>query len=294
MRNIMEKSRPNRPRNGPSSNPFFDRRAFLRTSLATASAGLLGTTAGCMDYLEPNATAFSGSPVSTAGGSTPEREFETYVSKIVEAYGDSGVWGTGRTEPAHSLRYVASWMRRLHLTENGEPYAGDEGNLQATADSALALYEIPGKVDEHGNQSFQLWLWAAARVPESRRKSGLLGNGPVLRNVTTGVGLDSHDVELMSYSPDTRRGDSSVRVRLPVPEEMDPGPDVRFPLHHGTVAPVAGETRVGENGSYTVAWNGEWGRVQGVVGTCELSWNPERNYSLLWTTRLAGGRGQLL
>ncbi len=263
----------------PDSDDSRHRRRFLTgTAVATAA-----TAAGCANAIQPGNRSANQQPIREGEPSMDESAFEEYVGEQRDTYGNSGVWGVVGDPPP--LDHVGAWTARTYVTKSGDPYDGDASDVLVVADHAVALYEIPGRVSENGKQSHAVWLWTGARVPD--RNGGLLTGQPVVRALRTGVELNAHTEDMLSYSP-------SVDVRNPQASVSIPPPDVDFsttvPLRGGDVGPVAAATHVGAEGGYAVEWSGEAAPVQSVNGVCVVQWHPDVDFDFNWSVVVAGGR----
>jgi hypothetical protein len=281
-------------RRQPTTNdsPLSTRREYLRRTLQFGAAGSFVGTAGCLDTFEPSSTGRASTPIREETSGMPADEFETYVVRMAERYGDNGPWGTDGSDVGRDLSFRRAWAKQLHITENGQPYQGDEDNLLLASDNALALYEIPDKIGENGDQHFLFLFWSVARVPEWKRGGGLLDGTPVFRRIQTGIHLESYTEELLVYAPDRRYERESVPLALPTPDAT--GVQSSYPLHKGTIEPVSAKTRVGEEGSYALRWDGKYSQRQAVMGVCEARWHPDETFSFNWEVELTGGRSHLL
>lgn len=261
------------------------RRGFLRRALATAAVGGLVTTAGCASELRPAARTVDASVVGSDVESLSAAEFEQYADRMRDRYGESGVWGIAGEPADDDLSYVGAWTKQVRLAD------GEDGAPLAAADNALALFEIPDKIDEDGNQYFAAWLWSAAR-PAEPSDDGPFRATPVLRALGAGASLTRGSQDVLAYSPSRTFETSPVAVARPSPfDESDPA---TFPLQQGTVAVVPAETRVGGAGSYAVEWTGKYDGVQSVNAVFETRWQPDESYSFEWDVSVEAGRSGLV
>ncbi|MFC7081815.1 hypothetical protein [Halorussus caseinilyticus] len=267
------------------------RRNYLRRAAQLGATGSLVATAGCLDALESSSVGHATTPIQEGTSGLAAEEFDEYVGRMQERYGDSGPYGTAGRKIGQTLDFRRAWTKQLHVTENGQPYGGEKDNLLVAADNALVLYEIPDKVDENGNQHFLILLWSAGRVPEWKRGGNVLDGTPVFRRLQTGVELDVHTEDLLLYSPSSRHDSSSVPFSSPSPNT--PEFESSYPLRGGSVEPVASETRVGEEGQYAIRWSGEVSETQAVIGVCEARWRPDETFSFVWDAEIEGGKSRL-
>ncbi|MBP1987808.1 hypothetical protein [Halolamina salifodinae] len=172
-------------RRPPRSSNSSTRRQFLRRVGGIAGAAGLGSTAGCLglrDAISSPPTAIGGTKAGDVNALSREA-FSEFVDRQREQYGDHGVWGTDGTEPDHGAEFAGAWTRTVGLDSDGSPVPQpDSGSdLRAITDAAVVAYGIPER-DEAGRQHYQLWLWAAARLP-GEHDDGLLAATPGLRRV---------------------------------------------------------------------------------------------------------------
>ena len=272
------------------SDPTTTRRHYLRRCVELGSVGCALSTAGCLDLLGGSSVRAGTSRISEqAGPELSADEFESYVGDMRDRYGDGGPWGSGGADLDDRLSYRGAWMQQMHITEDGNPYQGDPDNLLVTSDNIAALYEISGMVDRNGKQHFAVLLWSAARIPDEKRGGGPIEGTPVVSRIQPGIELKKFTEELLQYFPYQPQTGDSVPVALP-PISFDSS----YPLHQGKIEPVTTETRVGEEGRYSLEWTGEYDRQQSVIGTAEVRWDPKESYSFTWSVELAGGRSRLL
>lgn len=267
------------------------RRTYLRRGVELGTTGSIVLTAGCLDSLQPSSVGVSGTSIREQDGSDLSAdELETFVGEMRDRYDDSGPWGSAAADPGDELAYRGAWTTNAYITEDGDPYNGNPDNLLAASDHLAVLYEIPDKVDENGKQHFVILLWSGARIPEEKRGGGPIEGTPVISRVRTGIELDVFTEELLSYYPSKRRSGDTAPVIFPASVSYDSS----YPLNGGKVEPVAGDTRVGEEGKFTIEWSGKYDDRQAVVGVCETRWDTEEEYSFTWDVELEGGRSRLL
>lgn len=272
-----------------SSDDRTTRRQYLRRIGGAGGAAGLTATAGCLglrDDISPPATAIGGTG-ARAVNARSRQAFSAFVKRQHEQYGDHGIWGIAVTEPDHDAAFAGAWTRRIGLDSDGdpEPQPDSAASLRAIADAAVIAYEIPER-DEPGTQYYQLWLWAAARLP-GEHDGKFLAARPALRRIEIGVGLDGTDAEMGPYSPGSDRTEGPVVVSAASPD-VD-GPATSFPLNSGTIRVVPGRTGFDDN-AYAVEWRGDAGGPRSVAGTCEASWSGDGEPSFDLTVRLASDR----
>lgn len=270
--------------------PKLSRRHLLKTGLATAT---MASTTGCLGLFQSssvNNTLTSIREDEDTGLS--ESEYREFVTKMHAEYGEDGPWGAAGPAPDHGLSYRGAWTAKNHLTENGKPYQGDEENLVATAENLLVLLEIPGKIDENGNQHYLVWLWSLGYVPAWKRGGGLLDDTPVVTRIQPQFELSTSPESLMAYAPADRATESPVRTGIPSPSAS--GFETTYPLYQGDLSVVAEKTAVGNRGQFAIAWNGKQPTRQAVIAAAEVRWNPDATYAFSWNTTLQGSRSRLV
>jgi hypothetical protein len=201
------------------------------------------------------------------------QEFAEFVENAEKMYGNAGVWGNSRTEPAHDLEYVGAWKSSKSVEK------GDATEGVATLDSAVALYQIPGKVSEDNQQHYQFWLWSAARPVEGASDDEILP----FTQLESGVSFDDSAYTMLAYSPSHDSSEGPVSVGPQSPDVKDLA--ASFPLRQGNVR-YNPDSKVGASGEYGVQWNGEVTRVQSVNATFEASWPSGDKHQFTWESRL--------
>jgi len=276
----------------PRSSNRSTRRQYLRRVGGVAGAAGLATTAGCLglrDELSSPPTAIGGTAASDVNA-VDHDAFTEFVDRQRDQYGDHGVWGIGRTEPDHGAEFAGAWTRTVGLDSDGNPVPQPDsaGGLRAVADAAVVAYGVPER-NEAETQYYQLWLWAAARLP-GEHDDGLLAATPGLRSVEVGVGLEGADPEMGPYTPGSDRSEGPVTVSATSPD-VD-GPSASFPLESGTVRVVPERTGFDDN-AYGVEWRGDTTAARSVAGSCEASWSADSAPTFDLTVRVAADRRRL-
>ncbi|WP_135824455.1 hypothetical protein [Halorussus ruber] len=195
------------------------------------------------------------------------------MKRTEKRYGNAGVWGNSRTEPAHDLEYVGAW-KSSESVEKGDATEGF-----AIFDSSVTLYRIPEKVSEDSQQHYQFWLWSAVRPVEQASDDEILP----FTHVENRVSFDDSAYTMLAYSPshDSSEGPVSVGPQSPGVD----GLAVDFPLRQGKVR-YDPDSKVGASGEYGVQWNGEVTRAQSVNATFEASWPTGAKHQFGWESRL--------
>jgi len=277
----------------PPRSATDSRRQFLKRAAATLGVAGLTSTAGCLgdvrDNVSPPATAIGGTS-AIAETALSKDAFDAYATRQREQYGDHGVWGAADSEPEHDLQFVGAWTRTIGLTTAGDPNPQPEDvrDLRAVADSVVAAYEIPERSTDD-KQHYQLWLWAAGRLPGSA-DDGPVAATPGLRRVEVGVELTGTDAEMGAYTPGSDRSRGPVTI-APTSPGFD-GLAASIPLETGTVRVVPERTGFDEN-AYAVTWHGDHDGQQAVAATCETAWRGDDAPQFDLSVRLAADRRRI-
>ncbi|NHX36835.1 MULTISPECIES: hypothetical protein [Halolamina] len=274
----------------PPRSANNSRRQFLRRAAgALGVAGLTGT-AGCLgdvrDTVSPPATAIGGTSAMAETGLSND-EFDAYTTRQRERYGDHGVWGAADAEPEHDLQFVGAWTRTIGLTTAGDPDPQPDGTgaLRAVADGVVAAYEIPDR-SEDGKQHYQLWLWAAGRLP-GESDDGPAAATAALRRLEVGVELTGDGAEMGPYTPGSDRSKGPITIG-PSSPDVD-GLAASIPLETGEVRVVPERTGFDDN-AYAFAWRGDHDGQQAVAATCEAAWGGDDAPQFDLSIRLAADR----
>jgi len=271
------------PRSSDSATP---RRQFLRRTAGAAATAGLAATAGCLGGIRDSVTPPAAVTVetdATSENSLSAAELGTYAERQQEQYGDHGVWGTAGTEPDHDLSFVGAWTESLGLGEDGQ-VTTNLAAARASVDAAAALYRT-GTGSDSGTR-YQLWLWAAGRLP-GEQADGRMAPTRALRRIEVGVTLAGDSAAMGPYSPASDRVDGPVSVGPTSPGYT--GITTSFPLDTGTVRPTPERTGFDQN-AYAVQWRGDADTVQSVNATCEATWPAESEPAFLFDARLAADR----
>jgi hypothetical protein len=196
-----------------------------------------------------------------------EKEFNVYVDKMKQKYGDAGVFGI---EPnvtikgeylGHytNLHYVNAWTEHLEVKD-------DSGTVLASSNNSVALYKLD-TTDELGREHYYYWQWSSA---QNREDTNYLGDASNLRNFWNKVTLNSSSYDLLIYSPDTDITQRGVPITVYLlGDGVTCGISGQFVLNEGKVRPKPGECQVGSKGKYTVEWIGDYEGCQAINGVCE-------------------------
>ncbi|KPN29460.1 hypothetical protein SY89_00173 [Halolamina pelagica] len=277
----------------PPRSATDSRRQFLKRAAATLGVAGLTSTAGCLgdvrDNVSPPATAIGGTS-AIAETALSKDAFDAYATRQREQYGDHGIWGAADSEPEHDLEFVGAWTRTIGVTADGSPAPQPEGpgDLRAVADSVVAAYEIPDRSTEE-KQHYQLWLWAAGRLP-GEADDGPVAATPGLRRVEIGVELTGGDAEMGAYTPGSDHSRGPVTVG-PASPDVD-GLAASVPLETGQIRVVPDRTGFDKN-AYAVAWTGDHDGQQAVAATCETAWDGDSAPQFELSVRLAADRRRL-
>lgn len=256
-----------------------------RVLLAVGTAGTAATT-GCFGWLTRSASDSHGLSVSEAESAHTASEFDAYVGRIHDRYGEHGVWGiqNGNQDPGSSerLALVGAWSDQWVL---GSP-AEDEG-IHVPIDIAAVLYRVEALDDRTEEQAtHRLWMWTAATPTQPDDGAG----STTLTTLSVGVELDRG--VLGSYSPTTSIGPDDAPVGIGLDGDP-PVPQARRRLPAGRIQPDPDETTEGKNGACVLNWSGGHGTTVSVAGVCELRRQPDRDYELTVTSDASASQGTL-
>ncbi|KZN24978.1 hypothetical protein A4G99_00040 [Haladaptatus sp. R4] len=206
-----------------------------------------------------------------------KHELNSFVSKKINSYGNSGVWGTAQTEPDHGLEYVGSWDASKPFGDNS-----DKKKANALLDGVVILYRIPDKVSENGNQHYQFWLWAG--VGPSKAEQSAKSDIPSFDNLEAQINFKDKSYKMGAYSPGRSFASGPVSVSAQSPDVTDLA--AKFPLNKGHVK-FDPDSKVGSGGMYGVQWDGNYAGTQSINATCEASWPTDQKPKFDWTLRLS-------
>ncbi|KXS37047.1 MAG: hypothetical protein AWU58_2142 [Methanohalophilus sp. T328-1] len=219
-----------------------------------------------------------------------EKEFEVYVDKMKQKYGDAGVFGI---EPEvglknslpydkENIQYVNSWTEHLEVKNSN-------GVVMASSDNLVALYKLD-KTDELGREHYYYWQWSSA---QNRENTEPLGDDSNLRDFCNKVNIGNSNYDLIVYSPDADIiGDEEVvTVNLgAVYQGVNCGISGDFVLHQDKVRPKPGECQIGNAGKYTVEWVGNYEGSQSINGACEERRPYGSPYDFVWDNSLTASQ----
>ena len=248
----------------------MQRRSYLRAG-AVGGLAVLGGLAGCFEragLVRDRRTVSEGRRIEGTDDAMDRERFATVAADVVEAYGDSGIWGVERSEPDHALEFVGAWHH--------EP----EPELPVETGHALACYLVPDVLEDDADL-YHFWLWSAARTTDGEES---------VRSIHTGVELTSDEAGMRGYVPvgdsaEEREGDDEVD-HFVVTELFDLGatpPSARWPVYGGEID-VRDGTGVGASGAYLPEWSGRGERLQSLVATCEVVVGRGIFPTVDWTT----------
>ncbi|ABE52639.1 hypothetical protein [Methanococcoides burtonii] len=219
-----------------------------------------------------------------------EKDFEDYVEKMKQKYGEAGVFGiepeisvkVSNPDNMENIHYINSWTEYLEVKDSN-------GIVMASSDNLVALYKLD-KTDELGREHYYYWHWSSA---QNRENTEPLGDDSNLRNFWNKVKLDNSNYDLLVYSPDADIiGDEDiVTVSLgAVYQGVSCAISGDFILHQDKVRPKPGECQVGSAGKYTVEWIGNYEGSQSVNGACEERRPYGAGYDFVWDTYLSASQ----
>ena len=123
-----------------------------------------------------NKTNYTATSTCTITPDTPglsEKEFDAYVEKMKQKYGDAGVFGIEpNIEPNVSIKcehpgncanlhYINAWTKHLEVKD-------DSGTVLASSDNSVALYKLD-ITDELGRENYYYWQWSSAQNREDTK-----------------------------------------------------------------------------------------------------------------------------
>lgn len=246
------------------------RRDVLRAGgalLATASvAGCIEERVTQRETFGRDTSAWTLSPAT--GNALDAQEFENYVERMTDRYGDSGVWGLSADRPdtfdtAYVQRYAVTRATPGSPTTSESSLAPETIEPEAPvlfADASIARYEA-------GNDRYRYWLWIASDPTDGR-----LVRDVSLTELSNGIRLKRGAIGDAS-TPSTDDGEASVGLESP--------PSGTFPLRGGSVDTTSVR---GAEGTYVTEWTGELDDRQSVNGVCEV--DREGDFELFWTISL--------
>jgi hypothetical protein len=270
------------------------RRAFLKKA-GVASAGVafpMGSASaskGKGREIE-EVTASSTISVGPDTRGLSKSEYESYLDRMYEKYGDQSVWGprsdddgdmsTQDTTPGHTenLTYVNAWTSHLEATDN-------DGTVIVESDNQVALYKSDVQ-DEYGRDHYFYWHWTSG---QSRDYATFTGN---LWNMWNRVSLGSY-YDMLAYDPDgdlTRNGNTYTVSLSAEYKGVGVGIEGDFTLNQDKVRPHPNYTQVGDNGVYAVQWIGDYEGTQSFNGTCEERRPGGSSRDFDWKVYLKGGK----
>lgn len=242
-----------------------------RRDALRAAGGLLAAAgvAGCVEKRVTQRTTHAESSTHWAltpdvGTALSETAFSSYVDRMADRYGESGVWGI---DGAGSERFETAYVQRFAMSRRtpGDP-GGTEASLvpdDVTPEAPLLITDACVAIYDAGNDRHRYWLWAAADAAR-----GELVRRVRLDTLSTGVRTRSGSLT-DAAEPSTEEGSATVSL----PE----GPSVQFPLRDGS---LDSRRDRGTGGSYRVGWRGDLHGLQSVNGVCEVERSDSHDF--LW------------
>ena len=216
-----------------------------------------------------NYTATSTCTITPDTSGLSEKEFNVYVEKMKQKYGDAGVFGIEPNVsikgeyPNHctNLHYINAWTKHLEVKD-------DSGTVLASSDNSVALYKLD-TTDELGREHYYYWQWSSA---QNREDTNALGDDSNLRDFWNKVTLKSSSYDLLIYYPDSDITQHGVPITVNLGATYNGvtcGISGQFVLNEDKVRPKPGECQVGSKGKYTVEWIGDYEGCQAINGACE-------------------------
>ncbi|MES3517967.1 MAG: hypothetical protein PPP58_09915 [Natronomonas sp.] len=255
----------------------LSRRDALRLGAGLTVAGV----AGCVEQRVTERTTRDDSSVvwplsPQVGGALSAPEFEAYVDRMADQYGEHGVWGRDAEE---SDDFETAYVSRLAAV--GETPANPEGTEvslnpdDVDPDAPLLFCDACVAVYRTDEDLYRYWLWAAADPADSR-----LLRDVSLAGLTVGATFPAGGTLIEGANPTVADGEATATLVGP--------PSATFAVRGGELDTFSAR---GDAGDYRLRWRGDVEETQSINAVCEeqrpgefeFSWRIEAGYRFVDT-----------